>query len=160
MNRAKRAVDAQGQFAEHCAPCAPLALFERDAYIKAHAAYISAKAGDEKSALVLIVDLAVACRTLTLFRLIASTIQGRLIQERFGDEFTKIFGIEPHALTANEAQYLVGFKSLDEIRNRFAAAEQEIDRRLRSKGISRAAESAKHGAHAQEGLNGDAPRGG
>lgn len=59
----------------------------------------------------------------------------RLIKERFDDEFTKVFGIEPAALTANEAAYLVGFKSIDGLRNRLAAAEQEIDRRLRSKGI-------------------------
>ncbi len=52
----------------------------------------------------------------------------RLIKERFDDEFTDVFGIAPDALTANEAQYLVGFKSVDAIRNRLAAAEQEIDR--------------------------------
>ncbi len=61
----------------------------------------------------------------------------QLIKERFDDEFTKVFGIEPGALTANEAQYLSGFRSLDAIRNRLVAAEQEIDRRLRSKGITR-----------------------
>ena len=247
----------------------PLALYDRDAHIKAHAAYIMAKAGDKKSALDLIIDLSVSwlyghrerfepgcvfvaphaleatgdnalpqvlssvCAAMfigqsdtdivqvdrvyhtganamermvtraqfegrvvpgsqyvlvddvismggTLAELanfiqmhggvvkdvIALVNAGRnlslmpqlkfvqLIQERFGDEFTKIFGIEPHALTANEAQYLVGFKSLDEIRNRRAAAEQEVDRRLRSKGISRAAEPTKPGAYAQEGLNG------
>jgi hypothetical protein len=61
----------------------------------------------------------------------------QLIKERFDDEFTEVFGIEPGALTANEAQYLAGFRSLDAIRNRLVAAEQEIDRRLRSKGITR-----------------------
>jgi hypothetical protein len=61
----------------------------------------------------------------------------RLIKERFGYDFLKIFGIEPDALTANEAHYLVGFRSIDEIRDRFAKARQEIDRRLRAKGISR-----------------------
>ena len=61
----------------------------------------------------------------------------QLIKERFDDEFTEVFGIEPGALTANEAQYLAGFRSLDAIRNRLVAAEQEIDRRLRSKGINR-----------------------
>lgn len=76
----------------------------------------------------------------------------RLIKERFDDEFREVFGIEPEALTANEAEYLVGFKSIDAIRNRLAAAEQEIDRRLRSKGIVRATEAAASGAHAKEGL--------
>lgn len=61
----------------------------------------------------------------------------RLIKERFQDEFTHVFGIEPDALTANEARYLVGFRSIDEIRDCLAKARQEIDRRLRSKGISR-----------------------
>ncbi|MCK0512734.1 hypothetical protein [Aromatoleum buckelii] len=64
-----------------------------------------------------------------------------LIKERFDEEFTKVFGFEPDALTANEAEYLVGFKSIDAIRNRLAAAEQEIDCRLRSKGITRASEA-------------------
>jgi hypothetical protein len=61
----------------------------------------------------------------------------RLIKERFQDEFTEVFGINPDALTANEARYLVGFRSIDAIRDRLAAAKQEIDLRLRSKGLSR-----------------------
>ncbi|MBK9785798.1 MAG: conjugal transfer protein TraN [Betaproteobacteria bacterium] len=77
----------------------------------------------------------------------------RLIKERFGDEITEIFGVEPAALTANEAQYLVGFQSVDQLRNRLAAAEQEIDRRLRSKGIARAPEKASSGASADQSLN-------
>lgn len=80
-----------------------------------------------------------------------------LIQERFDEEFTEVFGIEPNALTANEAQYLVGFKSIDAIRNRLAAAEQEIDRRLRSKGITRAAEATPSGAHADKGVTSSEP---
>ena len=75
-----------------------------------------------------------------------------LIKERFDDEFTEIFGIEPHALTANEAQYLVGFRSADALRNRFAAAEQEIDRRLRSKGITRTPPAASASLRAEQGL--------
>jgi hypothetical protein len=73
----------------------------------------------------------------------------RLIKERFHEEFTEVFGIAPEALTANEAHYLAGFKSIDAIRNRFAAAEQEIDRRLRSKGIARTAQRAPLGASAE-----------
>ena len=76
----------------------------------------------------------------------------RLIKERFNDEFTETFGIEPGALTANEAEYLVGFKSIDAIRNRLAAAEQVIDRRLRSKGAARASEATASGAYADESL--------
>lgn len=77
----------------------------------------------------------------------------RLIKERFDDEFTQIFGVEPAALTANEAQYIAGFRSVDAIRNRLAAAEQEIDHRLRSKGIVRTFEAAAHGAHSGQALN-------
>jgi hypothetical protein len=73
----------------------------------------------------------------------------RLIKERFDEKFTDVFGIEPSALTANEAQYLVGLKSIDAIRNRLAAAEQEIDRRLRSKGIVRSVEATPLGAPAE-----------
>lgn len=60
----------------------------------------------------------------------------KLLQERFGDDIKKIFGIHSHALTANEANYLIGFRTLDEIRNRKATAEKEINLRLLSKGIS------------------------
>ena len=52
-----------------------------------------------------------------------------------------VFGIEPGALTANEAQYIAGFRSVDALRNRLVAAEQEIDRRLRSKGITRSSQA-------------------
>ena len=78
----------------------------------------------------------------------------RLIKERFDDEITEIFGVEPAALTANEAGYLVGFQSIEQLRNRRAAAEQEIDRRLRSKGIARAPQEASSGASADQSLNG------
>ena len=57
------------------------------------------------------------------------------LQERNAHEILDIFGIQPGALTANEAQYLVGFRTPDEIRNRLATARKEINRRLRSKGI-------------------------
>ena len=69
--------------------------------------------------------------------LVARSKDVRLIEQRFSHEFVQIFDIEPAALTANEAGYLVGFKTVDEIRNRCLKAEQEIDRRLRSKGIAR-----------------------
>jgi hypothetical protein len=77
----------------------------------------------------------------------------RLIKERFDDEFSKVFGVEPAALTANEAQYIAGFRSIDALRNRLAAAEQEIDRRLRSKGIARTSEAAADGTHSGQALN-------
>jgi hypothetical protein len=61
----------------------------------------------------------------------------RLLKGRFGDEIKKIFGIRAEALTANEANYLVGFRSTDEIRNRLIKAKKETAERLRSKSIQR-----------------------
>lgn len=59
------------------------------------------------------------------------------LEKRYGDAIREIFGIDPAALTAEEARYLIGFRSADEIRNRSLAAKQETDRRLRAKGIDR-----------------------
>lgn len=61
----------------------------------------------------------------------------QLLNVRFGDEIKEIFGIRTAALTANEADYLVGFRSVDEIRNRLTKAKKETVKRLRSKGIQR-----------------------
>jgi len=61
----------------------------------------------------------------------------RELEKRYIHEIEEIFGIVPSALTANEANYLIGFKSADEIRNRLAKARKETDLRLRSKGIER-----------------------
>ncbi len=60
-----------------------------------------------------------------------------LLEERFGDEIRNIFGIHTQALTANEANYLVGFRSVDEIRNRCIKAEKETALRLLSKNVCR-----------------------
>ena len=59
----------------------------------------------------------------------------KILKERFDNEIIEIFGINIDALTANEAQYLVGFRSADEIRNRLIKAKKESNLRLRSKGI-------------------------
>lgn len=61
----------------------------------------------------------------------------RELEKRYANEIEEIFGIVPSALTANEANYIIGFKSVDEIRNRLAKARKETDLRLRSKGIER-----------------------
>ena len=45
------------------------------------------------------------------------------------------FGIDPGALTANEASTLSDFRTADELRNRAAKAAEENDRRLRAKGF-------------------------
>jgi hypothetical protein len=58
-----------------------------------------------------------------------------LLKRRLGDEIRSTFGIEPTALTREEAQYLIGYRTADELRNRTAAAKQARVERLRSKGI-------------------------
>lgn len=61
--------------------------------------------------------------------------QLKILRERYPHDIKDIFGIEVDALTANEAGYLVGFSSTEQIRNRVIKAKKEIDLRLRSKGI-------------------------
>lgn len=60
----------------------------------------------------------------------------RILKKRFANEIIGIFGINIDALTANEAQYLVGFRTADEIRNRCLKAKKESNIRLRSKGVA------------------------
>lgn len=57
----------------------------------------------------------------------------RILEERFDQAIKDIFGIHISALTANEAGYLVGFRTVDEIRNRCIKAEKETTFRLLSK---------------------------
>src|SRR5690348_8254789 len=61
----------------------------------------------------------------------------RQLEARHGDVIREQFGIEPRALTAEEASYLAGFRSADEIRNRVASARQERGRRLRAEGVQK-----------------------
>lgn len=55
--------------------------------------------------------------------------------ERFPDTIQHTFGIDPGAIRANEASYLSGFRTADDLRNRAAKAAKEIDLRLRAKGF-------------------------
>lgn len=70
------------------------------------------------------------------------TLVIRLLRERFPDAIQHTFGIDPGALTANEASYLSGFRTADELRNRAAKAAEEIDLRLRAKGFQLEAQPA------------------
>jgi hypothetical protein len=63
------------------------------------------------------------------------TLKTRRSTERYPDAIQQTFGIDPGALTANEATYLSGFRTADELRNRAAKAAEEIDLRLRAKGF-------------------------
>lgn len=55
------------------------------------------------------------------------------LEARHGNEIRKLFGIDPSALTWSESQYLLGFRSTDELRNRVVKARQERLNRLSSK---------------------------
>ncbi|MDM7988097.1 MAG: hypothetical protein QUS13_12245, partial [Smithella sp.] len=57
------------------------------------------------------------------------------IERRYGNEIRELFGIDPKALTAAEAGYLIGFRDADTLRNRAVAAVSERRQRLLSKGI-------------------------
>lgn len=59
----------------------------------------------------------------------------KTLERRFGNEIREIFNIEPAALTAAEAGYLIGFKDAGTLRNRSIKAAQERDTRLRTKGV-------------------------
>ncbi|MFM0479085.1 phosphoribosyltransferase [Paraburkholderia strydomiana] len=75
-------------------------------------------------------------------RLAAAPKTVRRLEEKFGHVIRKTFHIEPSALTADEAQYLIGFRTAEEIRGRRAKAKQTTDLRLRSKGIYITSEGA------------------
>jgi adenine/guanine phosphoribosyltransferase-like PRPP-binding protein len=57
------------------------------------------------------------------------------IERRFGDVLRDEFGLEPSALTAAEAAYLLNFKGADALRTRRTAALHERSARLRAKGV-------------------------
>ncbi len=57
------------------------------------------------------------------------------IERRYGNEVRTKFGIEPKALTRDEATYLLGFKDADALGNRATAAQRQRVERLRAKGI-------------------------
>jgi hypothetical protein len=58
------------------------------------------------------------------------------LERRHGDAIRETFQIDPSALTAEEAGYLIGFRTADEFRNRSAKAKQETDWRLRARGVA------------------------
>lgn len=59
----------------------------------------------------------------------------KLLEGRMGDAIRQELSIEPAALTAAEAGYLVGFRDADSFRARVASARSERGERLRAKGI-------------------------
>lgn len=109
----------------------PIWLFPDDSTLKAHSGSTAAKAGSFAAAVLVLVNAG------RIKQLLPQKSMVRKIESRHGHEIEEILGILPAALTANEASYLIGFRSPDEIRNRLVKAREETDRRLRSKGIER-----------------------
>ena len=70
------------------------------------------------------------------------TLVIRRLRARFPHAIHHTFGIDPGALTANEASYLSGFRTADELRDRAAKAAKENDLRLRAKGLQLQAQPA------------------
>lgn len=92
------------------------------------ASYIQANGGQVAGS-VLLVNAARSGRVIPSLKTL------KLLERRLGDEIRTTFDIETAALTREEAQYLIGFRTVDELRNRAAAAKQARIERLRSKGI-------------------------
>lgn len=63
--------------------------------------------------------------------------QSTIIERRYGDEIRELFSIDPSALTRSEAGYLIGFKNVDELRNRATKAKVEGRKRRLSKSVQR-----------------------
>lgn len=59
----------------------------------------------------------------------------RLVEERYGDLVRQEFGIDPAALTGDEAIAILNAKDADTLRGRIAAAKGERERRLLQKGV-------------------------
>ena len=70
------------------------------------------------------------------------TLVIRRLRERFPNAIHHTFGIDPGALSANEASYLSGFRTADALRDRAAKAAEENDLRLRAKGFQLQAQPA------------------
>ena len=57
------------------------------------------------------------------------------IERRYGDEVRTQFGIDPAALTRDEATYILDFQNADALRDRAGKAQGQRSERLRAKGI-------------------------
>lgn len=65
------------------------------------------------------------------------------LEARHGDSIREIFGIEPSALTKAESQYLLGFRTDDEIRKRADKAGNSRRERILAKSIPKSEDSLK-----------------
>lgn len=79
-----------------------------------------------------VVVIANASRSL---KLIASPMQVRELEKRHASAIEDLLGIHPRALTFEEANYLIGFRTTDELRNRAIRATGERHARISSKHV-------------------------
>lgn len=78
------------------------------------------------------------------------------LEAQHGDSIREIFGIEPSALTKAESQYLLGFRTDDEIRKRADKAGNSRRERILAKSIPKSEDSLKFsrsGTLSQAGVN-------
>jgi hypothetical protein len=54
------------------------------------------------------------------------------LEARYGDAIREELGVDPAALTADEARYLIGFRNADELRSRAAKAREARAERARA----------------------------
>lgn len=72
--------------------------------------------------------------------------QIRKIEARYGETVRQEFGVEPAALTADEAQYILNFRDADALRGAVSKGRGERQQRLLSKGVrTSAAEGSARG---------------
>jgi len=79
----------------------------------------------------------------------ASPKQVRQIEERYGDTVREGFGIDPSALTADEAAYILNFRDADQLRSSVVKAKGERAQRLLSRGI-RPSEAGEQGQELED----------
>ncbi|PZU81243.1 MAG: hypothetical protein DI528_21595 [Shinella sp.] len=79
-----------------------------------------------------VVTLVNASRTL---HIAPTKSQVKEIERRFGDVVRETFGVEPTALTGDEAYFLLNVRDADTLRDRVAKAASERERRLFQKGV-------------------------
>lgn len=66
----------------------------------------------------------------------------RMIEDRFGDAVQGTLRLEPGALTADEAEYLLNFRDADALRGRVASSLRERGERLSARGAGAAPSAA------------------
>lgn len=98
------------------------------------AAYIQSSGGDVAGSVVLV-------NAMRGGKIQADRKTVNQLEARHGEVIRELFGFGPQQLTAAEAQYLIGFRSADELRTRVVTAKQARVDRLASKNIPQRADS-------------------